>query len=274
MILASGMLMSCFRATPLLETLPIDDPLVGWFKLSGLDTSGRFTDPRGPLVPVFYVDGAYYSVCRGMEIPFKKVAGGIVWALAPSSMVGTQVLYDASASTFSITICRDAAEAMAHGLPQSRTHPLTRVDPLMDLMDSTAKAPRSNDDFVGFYVPLWFPAFYWDVKKQKEGFVVAGHTLPDPSQPDANPRPDEGLTGPARPLPDRLGFKLKDLNETANDSEELVYNEPRERFELRFSSAQTSATLAMPLARVARPPSNDALVKWLQNPIGIPPAWH
>ena len=135
---------------------------------------------------------------------------------------------------------------------------MTRIEKPSGLLDPTAEAPRTNDDFLGWYQPVWLPGFRFEVRKDGEKYLVAmtgrdGKTEGEPRE----------LT----PLPDRLGFTGFDRKNNNN----LTYNESLKRFEL---TKTISPAIRMPLARVAPPSSpEEGAAPQPMLTIGIP-SWY
>ncbi len=200
------------------------DPFVGWYLLAG-DT----------LIPVLKRDGTYYSVCRGFEVPFKECAEGLEWAVAGSSMVGTTI---GAGGAYIRIVDSQLANFMESYVPGAKQE-LTRIDQPSWLLDATGRRPRKNDDFVGWYVPIWFPYMKMEIRKDGEKYLVVNHVLREGGLWKAEGEPRE-LT----PLGDGLGL-------TGFDQEvryRLTYNKSLRRFELEGG---TSPVGRMPLLRVS-----------------------
>ncbi len=224
------------------------DYLVGWFKMMGRDT----------MIPVFKIDETYYSVCRGFEIPLKECPEGLEWALTPSSMVGTTIGFDEASSTHYIAVMDSQLSNFSDGRGGTgEKQSITKIDKPSGLLDATAERPRTNDDFLGWYQPVWPPWFRFEVREDGEKHLVAMPGLDGKTEEE----PRE-LT----PLPDRLGFTGFDRR----NRHSLTYNEALKRFELTKTS---SCVIRMPLARVPPPPSPDGREAPTVTDIGIP-SWH
>ncbi len=200
------------------------DPFVGWYLLGG-DT----------LIPVLKRDGTYYSVCRGFEAPFKECAEGLEWAAEGSSMAGTKIgAYGAYISIVDAQLV-DFDESYVPGEKQE----LTRIDRPLWLLEAKDRRPQKNDDFVGWYVPTWFPYAKMEIRKDGEKYVCVTHELQEDGSWQAR-----GESTELAPLGDRLGFTGFDREAR----QRLTYNKLLRRFEYEVG---TSSVGRMPLARVS-----------------------
>lgn len=219
------------------------DPYTGWYRMQS-----------GTLIPVFKRDGVTYSACRGFEIPFRPTVEGIEWALEPSSMVGTTIGRTEPGMYYIRIVDRQLASFIEDYIP-GEAQPLQKIDPTFELPDPTAPAPRQLDDFLGWYVPVFFPWVKLEVRKTDETYSTTYHEMhkPDTWMPD----------GPKTRavLADRLGITL--------DGKEarLIYNEALRRFEIVLGSDDNP--LRNPLKRI----SPDMELKLPRSEIGIP-SWH
>lgn len=237
------------------------DYLVGWYKLPARDRESREVIP-GPdtLIPVFKIDGAYYSVCLGFEIPLKECPEGLEWALTPSSMVGTMIGFDDASNEYYISIVDGQLGHHDQFYISGEKRPMTRIDKPSGLLDATAQRPRTNDDFLGWYQPVWFPWVRLEIRKDGEKYLSAEHELHEPGIWKTRVDPRE-LT----PDPDRLGFTGFDRK----SEHSLTYNEALKRFEITKTG---SYVVRMSLAQVP-PPSPEVAVPLPTMRIGIP-SWH
>ena len=212
------------------------------------------------MIPVFKTDGIYYSVCLGFEIPLKECPEGLEWGVTPSSMVGTTIAFDEASNDYYIII-EDKQHQHPHYI-SGKKRPMTRIDKPSWLLDATAQRPRTNDDFLGCYQPVWFPGIGWEIRKNGEAYLVAEQELHEPGVWKTR-----GETRELTPLPDRLGLTGFDRR----NRHSLTYNEALKRFEL---TKTTSPVIRMPLARVPSPslPEGDT-VPLSSMQIGIP-SWH
>jgi len=232
------------------------DGLVGWFKLQGGDR----------IIPVFKTEGTFYSVCRGGEVPFKECPEGLEWALTPSSMAGTKIVFDeASSNPYYIIIEDEQLEQNCDFYIPGEKRPMTRIDKPSGLLDARAKRPRTIDDFLGWHQLVWFPYVRCEIRKDGEKYVFTTQHSEKPGVWKTEGEPRE-LT----PLPDGLGFTGFDRK---NESS-LTYNEALKRFELTEQrDKRQPAVIRMPLARIPPPPSPEGGAAPPSMEIGIP-AWH
>ena len=215
------------------------DNVVGWFEMTGRDR----------IIPVFKVDGTYYSVCLGVEVPFKESPEGLEWAFAASNMVGTTIGFDEASNGYYIAVMDSQASKFTEEFPDGgygngEKQPLTRIDKPSWLLDPTARPPRTNDDFLGWYQAIWIAGVRWQIRRDGETYLVEEQELHEPGGWKAEEEPRE-LTI----LPGGLGFTFH-----REDGIILTYNQARSRFEL---TRTTSPTLRVPLARVSPPSSAD-----------------
>lgn len=240
-------------STPLDAQLPQNtsrDHLVGWYKLG--DT----------LIPVFKIDGTYYSACRGFEFPLKECPEGLELAITPSSMADTKIGFAVASKEYYISIVDDLLSGNSdgrYGIGEKR--PMTKIHKPSGLLDATAPPPRTNDDFLGWYQPVWFP-FAFEVRKEDERYLCV-ENLPDESGVWKTVSERE-----ITPLPDRLGFSGFDRH----PRKELTYNDALKRFEITSQLGKREPSIIrMPLARTAQPPEVPAISPPMI--IGIP-SWH
>ena len=225
------------------------DHLLGWYKLG--DT----------LIPVFKTDGTYYSVCRGFEIPLKECPEGLEWAFTPSSMVGTKIGFDEASNAYYIIVEDKQLENNYQHYIRGEKKPMTKIDKPSWLLDATAQPPRTNDDFLGWYQPVWFP-YVMEIRKDSPKYLVA-YPEPDKSGEWKTIGKPRELT----PLPDRLGFTGFDRKNRHN----LTYNEILKRFELTKNRDDQGQFIRMPLARVSPHPKRGAVPSPMRISI---PSWH
>ncbi len=229
-----------------------------WYKMPPVERVSH----RETLIPILKIDGTYYTVCRGMEIPLKETPTGLQWALTPSSMSETTIGFHGPSLPCSIRIVdRQRANFDDFYLPDKMPSvPMTRVDKPSGLLDATARPPRKLDDFLGFYRPVWFPWVRWEIRKDGERYWEVEQDL-DPPEPSGR-WTTRGKPHELTPLPDQLG-----VTGFPGAPHRLTYNEALKRFEL----VKTDSEIRIPLARVVPSPGSDAALPTL--PIGIP-AWH
>lgn len=243
------------------------DQLLGWFKLPGRNEKKEVSAGHDALILVFKRDGNYYSVCRGVEAPLKECPDGLEWALTPSSMAGTKIGWDAAAKTYYLAVM----DQQASNFTDSREgcgekEPMTRIKKPSGLLDAKARRPRSNDDFLGWYQPVWFQWVRIEIRKNGDRYFSAEqefHDVPGVWNSPAEPRE-------LSPLSDQLGFTFD-----RHSTQRLVYNEALKRFELVIEHVEmTPPVIRMPLARVSAPSSTkDGNAPRPTVMIGIP-SWH
>jgi len=236
------------------------DYLVGWYKLPARHRRTRkpIPDRPGTLIPVLKIDGTYYSVCRGWEAPLKECPEGLEWAFTPSSMVGTTIGFNETSNAYYIIIEDQGLATNYEPYISGERRPMTRIDKPSGLLDATAKRPRTNHDFLGRYQPVWPPWFRFEIRRDRDRYVLVMPRLDGKGQEE----PRE-LT----PLPDRLGFTGFDRQK----KHRLTYNDALRRFELTKTG---SCVIRMPLARVSPAPSSQrGAVPQPHMRIGIP-SWH
>lgn len=249
------------------------DDLVGWYRLTQRrhdpDRDDRNKDvgdiaDGDTLIGVLKHGGAYYSVCRGFEIPFKPCSDGLTWALEPSSMMGTTIGFDEKADTYYIRVVD--AQAMhyhedGHAPPVNR--PLTPIDAPDWLRNSSAPPPRTLDDFLGTYESVYFPYVRWSVHKYDDRYVAEYKEMREPGKWRLEGEPLD-LT----PLVGQRGFSGLDRKGKVH----LTYNQALKRFELAMKAK--SGVLRMPLAKFELPASpEDEECTHPKVRIGIP-SWH
>jgi hypothetical protein len=244
---------------------PVDsgrDAIIGWYKL--LDTRRGGARYRGALIPIFKIEGTYYTALRGFEAPLKECPDGLEWSLKESSLVGTTIQYNNSANTCSIRIVDSARERFeeSYVAKEAPFVPMTRVEKPSGLLDATARPPQTLDDFLGFYQPIWLPWIRFELRRDGGRYLIASQEL-DLLEPQgewkSRSQPYE-LT----PLSDRLGFAG---SPAGGGPYTFAYNEALKRFELVL----TKPGMRMPFAKVTPSTKTDAASPTM--PIGIP-AWH
>lgn len=231
-----------------------DDPLTGWFKKK----SGEF------IVPVFKIDGTYYSVCRGFEVPLKQTPAGLEWGMK-SSMSGTTIAHRPGGINF--IIVRDAQSEMFTSESEAPhdigPRPMTRIEKPSWLPDLAAPVPQSNDDFIGCYRPVYFPYVNIEIRNEGGKYFYAFQELGETTY-----REPELLM----PLSDQLGFTCLDRECDST----LTYNDSLNRFELIMTD--TKPPLAMPLLRISKQTCGGQIITETDFPPGfIPigiPSWH
>ncbi len=228
------------------------DPLVGWFA----------TSDGARLVPVLKHGAAYYSICRGFEVPFRPTPEGLLWDAEQSSMAGTTIGFDpATGARYLAVFDSQAAKFTDSASGVGEKQPLMRVDRPAWLRDPTTDPPRSLDDFLGWYEPVWFPHARWQLVREGDAYVVAYETR-GVSCDDRR----EDVRYVLTPLAGRLGFTGF---ERGNRDITLAYNPELRRYELCM---RPTCEIRMPLARIA-PPATRPADDTSNIRVGIP-SWH
>ena len=239
------------------------DHLLGWYKLPRRHYRTRQIIPGpGTLIPVFKTDGTYYSVCRGFEAPLKECPNGLEWAFMPSSMAGTTIGLDVSSTRYYIIIEDSAAQYEGDYSTSGEKQYMTKIDEPPPLLDPTTEPPRTYDDFLGWYQPVWFPVAL-EIQKEGERYLCVVKEPTESAVWKTQGKPIE-----LAPLPDRLGFSGFDRH----PRKILTYNDTFKRFEITEQQEKRQpAVIRMPLARVSPHPEIPATPEHVR--IGIP-SWH
>jgi len=234
------------------------DHLVGWFEMTKGNT----------IIPVFKAEETYYSVCMGSEIPFKDCPEGLEWAFTPSSMVGTKIGYDAASKANYIVIEDAQLKSQSEFYVSGEKRPITKTEKPSGLLDAKARRPRTIEDFLGWFQPVWFSGVRFEIRKEGDRYFSQEQEFsgPKPGSWKSRVEPRE-----IKPLPDQLGFTGFDRK----NSHRLVYNKVLKRFELAMKREKMSPSVVrMPLARLSapsRPEGGHAPSPMVA--IGIP-SWH
>jgi hypothetical protein len=236
------------------------DHLLGWFKLPERSEKNEIISGHDTLVPVCKRAGTYYTVCRGFEIPLKECPEGLEWAIAPSSMTGTKIGWDPAAQTAYLAVVDAQASNFTDGrYGVGEQQSLTRIDKPPALLDATAPRPRTQDDFIGWFQPV-FPWMRFEVRRGGQKYFVAWQAFGGGEEV-------RELT----PLPDQLGF----TGFERHGGPRLAYDGALKRFELVMTDTKRiPSEIRMPLVRVPAPasPERDAGPSPAAK-IGIP-SWH
>ena len=129
------------------------------------------------------------------------------------------------------------------------TRTMTRIRKPSGLLNAIDRRPRSNEDFLGWYQPTWFPWLKIEIQKNGDRYFSREQEYHD--YPGVWYTPAEPLS--LTPLPGQLGFIC---NQNNRGSDRLVYNEGLKRFEIVIERAEmTPSIVRMPLARIPTPSS-------------------
>jgi hypothetical protein len=241
------------------------DHLVGWYKLPNRHYRTREVIPGpGTLIPVFKTDGTYYSVCHGFEIPLRECPEGLEWALTRSSMVGTKIGFDEESNAYYIIIEDQGLANNYEPYISGEKRTMTRVDKPSWLLDATAQPPRTNDDFIGWYKPVWFP-IRLALRKEGKKYLL----LESQEADESGVWKTQGEMKELTPIADRLGFVMSRRKDRCTS---ITYNKSLKRFELTKQwSKRRPEVIRMPLARVS-PHTERAAITTLMI-MGIP-SWN
>lgn len=227
------------------------DSLAGWYQMTDSDT----------IIPVFKRDGIWYSVCRGFETPFRETPKGLEWDVEPSSMKGTTISFNEKTRRYSITVVDSQLAQFNDNYPGPESESLTKIETPGGLPNVISRPPRNLEDFVGWYQPVYYCWFKYQIRNENGKYILEGKYL----------APDERDEAPCElsPLVDQLGFTGFDRR----NHHRLIYNNDLQRYEIIKSGSDTQPIkLRMPLARVG-PPSPKDTRDLPQMAIGIP-TWH
>ncbi|MBI5686466.1 MAG: hypothetical protein HZC54_15445 [Verrucomicrobia bacterium] len=239
------------------------DDLLGWYQLPNRHYRTREILPGpGTLIPVFKRGGVYCSVCRGVEVPLKPCPEGLEWGPAESSMRGTTIGVDTSSKMPYIAIRDLNAQYEADISTFGEKQFMSKIKKPSGLLDPTTTPPRTADDFLGCYQPVWFPVFRWIISRDGGQYHLEGQIA---DKDGWKTKKHEAAT--LEPLPDKLGFVWGRKKENR-----LVFNGASKRFECVLGP-DDKLNLKMPLARInpVLPPGTGATSPPMS--IGIP-SWH
>lgn len=180
-------------------------------------------------------------------------------------MVGTKIGWDAASKTHYLAVMdQQASNNSEGGYGREEMQPMTQIEKPSELLKAEARRPRTQDDFLGWYQPIWFPWVRIEIRKDGDRYVSQEHEFRGPKPGSWQTRVElRELT----PLSDQLGF----TGFERHSSPRLVYNEALKRFELVMT---TPSVIRMPLARISAPcsPEGDHAPPPTVA-IGIP-SWH
>ena len=234
------------------------DYLIGWYNLPRRHYRTREELPGpGTLIPVYKRGGVYYSTRRGVEVPLKVCPGGLEWGWTPSSMVGTKIGLDEEVSLKPPYIMiMDRLEQGDYGASGVKQF-MTKTEKLACVRDPTIKPPRTHNDMLGCYVPVYFPLMRFMLSKKGKQYWGQGELATKDGWEQMQKEPLEITL-----LPDKLGFSF------GKDKAMIVFNPELKRVEYVNPDGIT-----MPLVRVKQP-----LLKCMESKpstveIGIP-SWN
>lgn len=233
------------------------DYLLGWYKMNGEET----------LIPVLKIQGTYYSVCRGFEVPLKECPAGLEWGISPSSMTGTTIGFDQVSKRYYIAIKDSQASNFSDGkYGVGEKQYLTKVQEPKGILSATSQPPKNLDDFIGWYQPIWFPYVRIEIRKDGNKYLSIEHEINKSGVWELN-----GDRRDLTPLPDNQGFTGFDKK----NKHTLAYNKTLQRFELIGKDTKTQPNIIRnPLAHIQRPSSAEKEPSSIpKQKIGIP-TWH
>ena len=140
--------------------------------------------------------------------------------------------------------------------------PITRIEKPSGLLDATAKAPSTNDDFIGLYQAVWLPVRY-EIRKDDEKYICTVQLY------RADSWKTEGKLFELTSIPDNLGFVM---SQREDKHISIIFNETLKRFEIAHQlGKRQSSVIRMPLARIS-PEDEKAAVYFMQMQmeIGVP----
>jgi hypothetical protein len=212
------------------------DYLIGWYNLPHRTHSTHEVMPGpGTLIPVFKRGGVYYSTCRGVEVPLKVCPEGLEWGWTPSKMVGTKIGLDkASQKPYIIIEDRKAQENDDYSISGEKQF-MTKIEKPAFVRDPTIKPPRSHDDMLGSYEPVYFPLIRLTLSKNGKQYCVQGKMATKDGWEMIHKEPLE-----LELLPGKLGFSNKKFNAM------LFFNQDNKRVEYVDRDG-----IIMPLVRVS-----------------------
>lgn len=245
------------RVAPAEQSVGERDYLIGWYKLPDRTHSTHKVIPGpGTLIPVFKRGGVYYSTCRGVEVPLKVCPDGLEWGWTPSSMVGTKIGLDNEVSRkppYIMIVDRRANDDSYSGDKQY----MTKSEKPACVRDPTIKAPRTCDEMLGFYEPVYFSVFRFILSKNGNQYWGQGELAKKDGWEQMQKEPLK-----ITPLSDKLGFSF------GKDKAMIVFNPELKRIEYVNPDGVT-----MPLVRVKQPFLKCMEAKPTLVEIGIP-SWN
>lgn len=234
------------------------DTLIGWYNLPERNYRTRkAVSGPGTLIPVFKRGGVYYSTCRGVEVPLKVCPEGLEWGWTPSKMVGTKIGFDEASQKPYIIIEDRKAQSNNDSLISGEKQFITKTEKPVCVRDPTIKPPRTHDDMLGCYVPVYFPLMRFMLSKKGKQYWGQGELATKDGWEQMQKGPLEITL-----LPDKLGFSF------GKDKAMIVFSPDHKRVEYVNPDGVT-----MPLVRVKQAllPCMEAKPSLVE--IGIP-SWN
>lgn len=229
--------------------------LLGWFKLPKLDNR---------LIPVFKCDKTYYTVTRkGFEVPLKECPEGL-------DCSGTVIGFDKASGEYFFRLVDPVRTHMQPEFVNGERQPMTKIDEAPKLLDPTAEPPHTNEDFVGWYQPVWFPAYRIEIRKDGEKRLLVYQSIQRRGVWKTEGENVRNKPAALKPYPNRLGFVL---SEDKHCRMSIAYNEARKCYEFVFESLKKdpSDRGRIPLTRISPSPDGSPMSPFIPIlPIGIP----
>ncbi len=218
------------------------DDLIGWYQ-----------GPYNSVIPIFKYNGAYYSVFRGVEVPFKPSGEG----LTSSDLNGTTIGRWGQSDKYFISLYDEQRAAIDERFIPGQKLAMTKIEKPSGLFDTTSPAPKKIDDFLGWYVPAWLPGVKIEISKVGQSYFSTDHEFRESGKwVTMEPKKLTVLNDP-------LGFKAgREQDVLQIPAVLIIYNKALKRFEITLG---TSDLVRMPLARI-RP--NEKIPEPVK--IGIP----
>ena len=213
------------------------DYLIGWYNLNRRHYRTREELPGpGTLIPVYKRGGVYYSTRRGVEVPLKVCPEGLEWGRPPSSMVGTKIGLDNELSRKPpyIMIKDRLAQYEGDNSTYGEKQFMTKIEKPAFVRDPTIKPPRTYEDMLGCYEPVYFPLIRLTLSKNGKQYCVQGKMATKDGWEMIHKEPLE-----LELLPGKLGFSNKKFNAM------LFFNQDTKRVEYVDQDG-----IIMPLVRV------------------------
>jgi hypothetical protein len=211
------------------------DYLIGWYNLPDrTHSTHKVISGPGTLIPVFKRGGVYYSTCRGVEVPLKVCPEGLEWGWTPSKMVGTKIGLDEASQKPCIIIEDRKAQENDDSLISGEKQFMTKAEKPACVREPTIKSPRTHDDILGCYEPVYFPLIRLTLSKNGKQYCVQGKMATKDGWEMIHKEPLE-----LELLPGKLGFSNKKFNA------KLFFNQDNKRVEYVDRDG-----IIMPLVRV------------------------
>ena len=97
-------------------------------------------------------------------------------------MVGTKIGLSEQSNEVYISIVDSIREYVEPSFVSVR-QPMIRVSRPSWLLDAAAPPPRTHDDFVGWYQPVWCPFARLEIRKEGKRYSAGFQLLREPAEP-------------------------------------------------------------------------------------------